>query len=411
MAQRALPGGTVTLMQTDIEGSTRLLRALRDRYAAVLDDHRRILRAACDAAGGHEVDAHGDAYFAVFARARDAVAAAAHLQRELAAHDWPDGARVAVRTGIHTGEPLATGTAYVGIDVHRVARIMAAAHGGQVLLSSTTRALLDADELPRATIRDLGEHRLRGLAHPERVYQLVLDDLPDDFAPISALESTPPQTTMRVVVADDSVLLREGIASLLVSEGFEVVAQAGDADGALRAVAEQNPDVAIVDIRMPPTHTDEGLRVARTIRVRHRGVGVLLLSQYAEPDYAMALLGEGTDGVGYLLKDRVADVAEFSSAVRRVGEGRSALDPAVVAELVSRERRGGALGRLSAEGREVLALMAEGRSNPAIAARLGLSARAVEGRIATVLDQLGIEPAPDDHRRVLAVLLYLGARG
>ena len=168
---------------------------------------------------------------------------------------------------------------------------------------------------------------------------------------------------MRAVVADDSLLLREGVVRLLEDSGVEVVAQSGTADDLLRHVAMHKPDVAIVDIRMPPTHTDEGLRAAQTIREKHPQVGVLVLSQYVEPGYALELLADSAEGVGYLLKDRISDLEEFAAAVRRVGEGGSALDPTVVSELVGRRRREDPLDELTPREREVLELMAEGKSN------------------------------------------------
>ena len=212
---------------------------------------------------------------------------------------------------------------------------------------------------------------------------------------------------MRVVIADDSVLLREGVASLLEDAGFEVVGQAGDADDLLLKVRSYEPDVAIVDIRMPPTHTDEGLRAAQLIRERHPGVGVLVLSQYVESGYALELLQGSAEGVGYLLKDRVSDVAEFAAAVRRVGEGGSALDPEVVSRLVGRRRGDDPVSQLTPREREVLELMAEGRSNQAIAERLVVTERAVEKHVTSILQKLRLPAAAEDHRRVLAVLAYL----
>jgi DNA-binding NarL/FixJ family response regulator len=211
------------------------------------------------------------------------------------------------------------------------------------------------------------------------------------------------------VLADDSVLLREGVARLLEEAGFEVVAQSGTAEDLLRHVAMHKPDVAVVDIRMPPTHTDEGLRAAREIRERYPDVGVLLLSQYVEPGYAMALLETSAEGVGYLLKDRVADLEQFGTAVRRVADGGSALDPAVVSELVGRKRTNDPLEQLTAREREVLELMAEGRSNQAIADRLFVTLRAVEKHVTSIFTKLGLPASTDDHRRVLAVLTYLRA--
>ena len=212
---------------------------------------------------------------------------------------------------------------------------------------------------------------------------------------------------MRVVLADDSVLLREGIARLLEDAGFEVVGQAGDPDQLMLKVRSYSPDVAIVDIRMPPTHTDEGLRAAREIRHLYPATGVLVLSQYVEAEYALDLLSESAEGVGYLLKDRVADIGEFAAAVRRVGEGGSALDPTVVSQLVGRRRKDDPLADLSPREREVLELMAEGRSNQAICDRLFITQRAVEKHVTSIFTKLRLPADAGDHRRVLAVLAYL----
>jgi DNA-binding NarL/FixJ family response regulator len=212
---------------------------------------------------------------------------------------------------------------------------------------------------------------------------------------------------MRIVIADDSVLLREGIARLLEDAGFDVVGQADDAEQLLLKVRSYSPEVAIVDIRMPPTHTDEGLVAAREIRATYPGTGVLVLSQYVEPDYALDLLSESAEGVGYLLKDRVSDVTEFAAAVRRVGEGGSALDPAVVSQLVGRRRADDPLTHLTPREREVLELMAEGRSNQAISERLVVTERAVEKHVTSIFQKLRLPSDAADHRRVLAVLAYL----
>ena len=212
---------------------------------------------------------------------------------------------------------------------------------------------------------------------------------------------------MRVVIAEDSVLLREGVARILADSGFEVVGQAGTADELMLKVRSYSPDVAIVDIRMPPTHTDEGLQAAHEIREKHPGVGVLVLSQYIEPAYAMELLAESAEGVGYLLKDRISDVQEFSDAVRRVADGGSALDPQIVSQLVGRRRGDDPLGELTPREREVLGLMAEGRSNQGIAERLVVTERAVEKHVTSIFSKLKLPAATADHRRVLAVLAYL----
>jgi DNA-binding NarL/FixJ family response regulator len=212
---------------------------------------------------------------------------------------------------------------------------------------------------------------------------------------------------VRVVLADDSILLREGIARILEEAGFEVVGQAGTAEELLLKVRSYSPDVAVVDIRMPPTHTDEGLQAAREIREKHPGVAVLVLSQYVEPTYAMDLLAESAEGVGYLLKDRISDVDEFASAVRRVAEGGSALDPAIVSQLVGRRRGTDPIDSLTPREREVLGLMAEGRSNAGIAERLVVTERAVEKHVTNIFGKLRLPAASADHRRVLAVLAYL----
>ena len=212
---------------------------------------------------------------------------------------------------------------------------------------------------------------------------------------------------MRIVVADDSVLLREGVVRLLEDAGFEVVAQAGDADDLVRKVGAHKPDVAVVDVRMPPDNTDDGLRAAIKLRAEHPGLGVLVLSQYVEPDYAQALLADSAEGVGYLLKDRVADVERFIDAVERVAAGGSALDPEVVQNLVGRRSNDGPLERLTPREREVLGLMAEGRSNAAIAEQFIVSERAVEKHVTSIFGKLELPQAQQDHRRVLAVLAYL----
>jgi DNA-binding NarL/FixJ family response regulator len=209
------------------------------------------------------------------------------------------------------------------------------------------------------------------------------------------------------VIADDSVLLREGVVRILAEAGFEVVGQAGNADELMLKVRSYSPDVAVVDIRMPPTHTDEGLKAAQEIREKHPDVGVLVLSQYIEPAYAMELLADSAEGVGYLLKDRVSDVHEFADAVRRVADGGSALDPAIVSQLVGRRRGDDPLGELTAREREVLGLMAEGRSNNGIAERLVVTERAVEKHVTSIFSKLKLPAATADHRRVLAVLAYL----
>ena len=212
---------------------------------------------------------------------------------------------------------------------------------------------------------------------------------------------------MRVVIADDVMLVRSGLARLLEDAGVQVVGEAGDADGLLSIVARQQPDVAIVDIRMPPTHSDEGLAAARRIRDEHPSTAVVLLSQYVEPRYAQRLLADQPGGLGYLLKERVSNIAVLVDALRRVTEGECVIDPTIVAQLMRSRRPDSPLERLTGREREILALMAEGRSNASIARELGISERTVEAASAVVFQKLDLEPSPDLNRRVLAVLTML----
>lgn len=214
---------------------------------------------------------------------------------------------------------------------------------------------------------------------------------------------------MRVVVADDVMLTREGIVRLLSDADVEVVGEAGDAEGLYRHVALEHPDVAIVDIRMPPTHTDEGLVAAHKIRAEHPATGVLVLSQYVEPSYAMKLLEEHPERVGYLLKERVFDVAVLVDAIRRLTDGETVVDPTIVSRLLGKQRREDPLSELTPREREVLSLVAEGLSNKGIAARLFVTERTVEAHVKQVLLKLRLDADPDSHRRVLAVLAYLRA--
>ncbi len=403
-----LPRGRVTLLFTDIEGSTGLVQALGLEYPAMLDVHRELIRAAVEQQDGVVLDTLGDESSSAFARPLQALTAAVEAQRELCSSGFR------VRMGVHTGEPSLRGGSYYGVDVHRAARITEAGHGGQILASRPT-----CDEVASALFefRGLGSHRLRGLREPEEVFQVLARGLEAEFPPLrlgagpvagdAETDKTPAEPHMRVVLAEDSVLLREGIARLLEDAGFEVVGQVGDADDLLLKVRSYSPAVAIVDIRMPPTQTDEGLQAAREIRAKYPGTGVLVLSQYLETAYALELLSESAEGVGYLLKDRVADIDTFVDAVRRVGEGGSALDPAVVSQLVGRQRRNDPVADLTPREREVLELMAEGRSNQAIADALFVTERAVEKHVTSIFGKLRLPASPDDHRRVLAVLTYL----
>jgi DNA-binding NarL/FixJ family response regulator/class 3 adenylate cyclase len=398
-----LPTGTVTFLFADVEGSTALQSKAPIAYPEAIAHLRRMMRETVSERGGAESDAVGDEYVAAFGDAPGAAEAALEIQRRLRDAEWPDGIRVRVRLGLHTGSPALGDEGYTGIDVVRASRIANAGHGGQILVSADTLVAL-AD----MASRDLGEFRLAGLTDPERIHQLLADDLPRDFPPLRNTVSTL-GAGVTVALADDTVLLREGVARLLTDSGFDVVAQSGNPDDLLRHVAMHKPAVAIVDIRMPPTHTDEGIRAAREIRERFPATAVLVLSQYVEPAYAMDLFSESTEGLGYLLKDRVSDIEEFANAVRRVSEGGSALDPAVVSQLLGRSREQDPLEQLTAREREVLELMAEGRSNQAIADRLFVTLRAVEKHVTSIFVKLELPATTDDHRRVLAVLAFLRA--
>jgi len=212
---------------------------------------------------------------------------------------------------------------------------------------------------------------------------------------------------LRVVIADDHVLLRHGVVSMLEAEGFDVVGQAGDAEDLVRKVAAHRPDVAIVDVRMPPTNTDDGLRAAVAIRAAHPGVGVLVLSQYIEADYALELIGGDARGVGYLLKDRISDIEEFADAIRRVACGGSVLDPEVVRWMLGRRHETSALSELTPREHEVLGLLAQGFSNAGVASKIVVSQRSVEKHVTSIMAKLGLPSEPEAHRRVLAVLAYL----
>jgi DNA-binding NarL/FixJ family response regulator/class 3 adenylate cyclase len=390
---------TLTFFFSDIEDSSGLAERLGGDYATVLSEARELQRRAVERAAGREVECRGDEFFGIFDEPAPAASAALEIQRAFMERTWPAGERVRVRIGLHCGEAEQAGDGFVGLDVHRASHICQAAHGGQIVASREAARGLG---LP---VRELGEFDFRGLREPERIFQLVADDLDSEFPPLRDVRVH--ERGLSAVIADDSTLLREGLARLLEDAEIEVVGQARNADELMLKVRSYHPDVAIVDIRMPPTQTDEGIRAAREIRARHPETGVLVLSQHVAHTYAVELLADSAQGMGYLLKDRVADVEEFTDAVQRVAEGGSALDPLVVAELVGRNRGDDPVEQLSPREREVLELMAEGRSNQAIGQRLFISPRAVEKHVTSIFVKLGLPAAAEDHRRVLAVLRFL----
>jgi DNA-binding NarL/FixJ family response regulator/class 3 adenylate cyclase len=318
----------ITFLFTDIERSTALLDRLGDGYVDVLERERELLVGAVTAAGGRVVDARGDELFAVFPTAASGIEAAVAAQRALAAEPWP--APVRVRMGLHHGRASAAGDGYVGLSVHHAARVAQTAHGGEIVVSEDVVAALDGAGLE---LVDLGEFDLRGIPCATRLHRVVAAGLDTEFPPPNATPSGPAPT--RVALADDSVLLREGIAAILEEDGFEVVGQAGTAEDLLNLIESTLPDVAIVDIRMPPTKTDEGIRAAAEIRSRHPRTGVMLLSSHIDVDNALQLFAGKPSRIGYLLKDRVADVDEFLGAVRRIAAGGTAIDGSILSELRS----------------------------------------------------------------------------
>ena len=313
----------LTFLFTDIEGSTGLIDRLGGDYVELLERERMLVAEAVNAAGGRVVDARGDEVFAVFSTPHAGVESAIASQRAITAAPWP--APVLVRMGLHTGRAAVAGDGYVGLAVHHAARVAQAAHGGEIIASESTVGPLSPESF---TAHDLGDFDLRGIPCATRLFRIVAPDLPGDFPQPNARPSMP--ATFRVVLADDSVLLREGVAALLEQAGLEVVGQAGTATDLLDLIESTLPDIAIVDIRMPPTKTDEGIRAAATIRSRHPRTSVLLLSSHVDVENALQLFANEISGLGYLLKERVADVEDFTEAVRRVAAGGTVLDVAIL---------------------------------------------------------------------------------
>jgi class 3 adenylate cyclase/DNA-binding NarL/FixJ family response regulator len=311
----------LTFLFTDVEGSTLLLERLGPGYGIVLEMHRTLISAAITSNGGRVVDCIGDEFFAAFPDAQGAVAAAVDAQRRLGAERWPQGAPLRVRIGVHSGRAHTAGDGFVGLAVHHTARVCQTARGGEILVS-------DSVDMDGFDVVDLGEHCLKGIPRPTRLLRVVADGLETEFPPLPGSE--PATASLRVALADDSVLLREGVAALLEEEGFDVVGQAGTGEDLLALVDEELPDVAIVDIRMPPTKTDEGIRATREIKRRHPRTGVLLLSSYLDVKSAVELFDTQSEGIGYLLKERVADVEDFTDAVRKVAGGGTVLDVAIL---------------------------------------------------------------------------------
>jgi DNA-binding NarL/FixJ family response regulator/class 3 adenylate cyclase len=391
----AVTAGTVTVLFADVEGSTALLERLgQARWLQGLAEYEALLSASLADHGGTLVKALGDGHLLAFPSARAALRCAIDVQRALPLEGAPD---LRVRMGMHTGEPAVREDDLHGRTVVKAARIADLARGGEILVSSVVRELAEADEDAGEELwfEEAREVELRGL----RGRHLVMAARWDPLA----------RTALRVVIADDSALVRDGVAAVLRECGVHVAALAGDADSLYREVERHRPDVALVDIRMPPTGTNEGLVAAEHIGRHYPEVAVLVLSQYLEFDYAMRLVEDGEARRGYLLKDRVSEIEMLLDAIRRVAHGGTVVDPGIVEELVPRTGAAGPLAKLSASEREVLGLVAEGFSDVAIADRMGVTPEDVETHVDQIFLKLGLRDQDASDRRVAAVLAYLRA--
>ena len=377
-----LPTGTVTILFSDVEGSTALLRKLRDRYPEVLQDHRDLLRGAFSDHGGHEVGTEGDSFFVAFSDPGSALAAAASAQRALATHDWPEGAEVRVRIGIHTGQVSVSEGQYVGLAVHRAARICAAGDGGQVLVSQATRALLHDDE-PEAeglALNDLGERSLKDFDRPIRIFELL------------ATDQAPAQPCIRVLIADDQALVRTGFRMILEAEkDIEVVGDAADGAEALAAARRTRPDVVLMDVRMPEL---DGIEATRRLLVDD-GVKtkVVMLTTFDMDEYVYEALRAGASG--FLLKDVPPE--QLVIGIRSVASGDALLAPSVTRRVVeefvrrppeSARKPAPELDDLTDRELEVLKLLARGLSNAEIAKELVVSDATVKTHVARILLKL-----------------------
>jgi DNA-binding NarL/FixJ family response regulator/class 3 adenylate cyclase len=394
----------------DVRGYTSFTEEFGDEAAAALAGRfSNITRGVAAAAGGSVVEFRGDEALLEFDSARQAIGAAVDLQRGLADATDADGSLpLPAGVGLDVGEAVPLEGGYRGGALNLAARLCGMAGAGEILASNEVIHLAGA--VPGVAYEERGSLRFKNLSQPVRVIRVVPDN--DDPADRFARSGSPAAADagpakLRVTVADDSVLVREVLVRVLADAGCEIVGQASDADELLALVRSDPPDVVITDIRMPPTHTDEGVVAALSIRSEFPDVAVLVLSQYVETSHAMELIGESPGRVGYLLKDRITDVDELSDAVRRVAAGAVVVDPEVIGRLLRRRRDRDALDELTEGEREILALMAEGWSNQAIGEHLALDQSSVDEQVGRIFAKLGLEPAADDHRRVLAVLTFM----
>ena len=410
MTARQAGGRIRIFLIADVRSYTRFTEERGDEAAGMLAARfSEITRDVVDRSGGSVVEFRGDEALAEFDSARAAIRAAMQLQRRLADATFSD-ASLPLPTGIglDAGEAVPLAGGYRGAALNLAARLCAMAGAGEILASHEVVHL--AGTVAGLTYEERGSVEVKNLTQPVRVVRVVPedDDPADRFATFgtpSAGETAPAK--LRVALADDSVLVREVLVRVLAEAGCEIAGQASDADELLALVRKDPPDVVITDIRMPPTQTAEGLVAALSIRSEFPAVAVLVLSQYVETHHAMELIGGCSGGVGYLLKDRIANVEELADAVRRVADGAVVVDPEVIGQLLRRRRERDSLDQLTDREREILALMAEGCSNLDIAERLGLSQEDVGEHVERIFAKLGLEPAADDHRRVLAVLTYM----
>jgi DNA-binding NarL/FixJ family response regulator/DNA-binding SARP family transcriptional activator/class 3 adenylate cyclase len=405
-----LPTGVVTFLLTDVEGSSRLWELDSEAMASALELHDQLIEESVNAHGGRLLKAkgEGDATLSVFRRASDAVGCAMELQPALVGASWPGGLDLSVRIALHTGEAHEREGDYFGPALNRAARLRGLTRGGTTLASQATAEIVQ-DHLPRGVaLTDLGPQQLRGLSRQERVFELRPVAVPRQGVETGAL---PEPHAIRIVLAEDNYLVREGIRRLLETQPeLELVASCGDLDSLLAAVEAKKPDVVLTDIRMPPDRLDEGIRAAQRLRETRPEVGVVVLSQYSEPRYALALLEGGSERRAYLLKERVDDLEQLVSALGVVAAGGSVIDPKVVEALVaakaSAERS--PVSGLTPREREVLGEMAEGKNNAAIAESLVITERSVEKYVHSIFAKLGLAWEENVHRRVKAVLLFLG---
>jgi DNA-binding NarL/FixJ family response regulator/class 3 adenylate cyclase len=413
-----LPTGTVTFLFSDVEGSTELLRRLRDGYADVMADHELLLRRAFQEAGGHEINTQGDSFFVAFRRPKEAVSAAVDAQRAIARHPWPADAEMRVRIGIHTGEATVTGDRYVGLAVHRAARICAAGHGGQVLLSQTTQALLEEEEeLGELDFADLGPRSLKDFDRPIRIYQLLVPGLPGEFPELRSTDELTAKASarladrhevadaeeateaaasdrIRVLLVDDQELVRTGFRMILdAEEDMEVVGEAANGKDALTEAVQLRPDVVLMDVRMPEL---DGIEATRRL-LAGRGVDskVVMLTTFDMDEYVYEALSAGASG--FLLKD--APPEQLVAGIRAVCSGDALLAPSVtrrvIEEFVRRPPDGERtpppeLEELTPRENEVLTLMARGLSNAEIAQSLVVSETTVKTHVARVLMKMGL---------------------